>query len=690
MSNTNPFYPVAEFPDFPNMTPESAEEALPKLLADAKRRVDELESSNEAVDWDGFVRALDDAVRPLWEAWGLIGHLLGTCNSQGWRDLEEKWQPELVAFSLRVGQSRIFYERAKKLRADMVGRDDLIAPPSRKRILDAMIKSAEQSGVALDGEKKERFNEIQAELAKISADFRNHVLDSTKSFKLPVTEEQLAGVPDQIREMMRVSGKNAEYVATIEDAVYVPLMKHCRDRAVREKLYRARVTRASAGETDNTPLVSRMLALKKELASLLGYADYAALSLSTKCAPSADAVFKMIDDLAAASRPAEKREQATLEAFAVGRDDLIAPRRVEDNPPYHASLEPWDISFFAERQREKLYSYSEEELSRYFNFPVVLDGLFKLAERLFGVTVASADWSAPVWHKDVRFFRVCDESGATIAYFYLDPYSRPETKQGGAWMNEFRSRDVRPDGKVTLPVAVICCNQALPDSEGRCLMNFREVETLFHEFGHALQHMLTRVDDVGASGLNLVEWDAVEIASQFMENWCAEPSTASRFAFHADTHDPIPAALLAKVRDARNYRAGAACLRQLSFAKTDMLLHSASFSGDPDEVKRSVFTDFDFPFIPEDRFLNSFTHIFGGGYAAGYYSYKWSEVMSADVFGAFEEAGLEDDEAMRRIGRRYRDTFLALGGSMNPMEVFKLFRGRAPTIDAILRQQGLK
>ena len=670
----NPFINIPEFPDFPAMTPAAAEEAMPKLLADAKARVDAIESGASA-DWAGFVLALDDAVRPLYEAWGLVGHLLSTCNSEEWRALEAKWQPDIVAFSLRVGQSRKFHDLAAELRSKLPGD----APPARRRILDKMIQGYELSGVALDGEKKKRFNEVATSLAKLSADFRDHVLDATKAFRLPVSEAQLDGVPEQVRAMAR--RKDGGFEATIEDAMYVPLMKHCRDRSVRERLYRARSTRASSGTTDNAPLIDGILSLRREKAKLLGFKDPADLSLSTKCAPSAAAVFKMIDDLAAASRPAAKREKSELVAFAAE-----AAKRGDGN----GDMAPWDVSYYAERQRESLYSYSEEELSRYFNFPVVLEGLFKLAGRLFGVSISPADWSAPVWHKDVRFFRVGDEDGRTIAHFYLDPYSRPETKQGGAWMNEFRTRNVRPDGKVELPLAVICCNQALPDAEGRCLMTFREVETLFHEFGHALQHMLTRVDDGGASGLNLVDWDAVEVASQFMENWCVDSATLSRFAFHVDTHAPLPASLLEKVRAARNYRAGTACLRQLAFAKTDMLLHSESFSGEPEDVKRSVFADYDVPMIPEDRFLNSFTHIFAGGYAAGYYGYKWSEVMSADVFGAFEEAGLSDEEAVRRVGRSYRDTFLALGGSVDPMEVFRRFRGRAPAIDALLRQQGLK
>ena len=663
---SNPFYPVAEFPDFPTMTPEAADEALPRLLADAKSAVDALED-RAVPTWDGFVRALDGATRPLWEAWGCVAHLLSVANSEPWRKVQEKYQQDMVAFALRVGQSKRFYELAKTTPAET---------PARKRILAKMALSAELAGVALPPERQKRFNGIQAELAQLSNDFRNSVIDATKAFKLVLTKpEEVEGLPAQLKAMLAGEGdpEKGPWTATVEDAVYVPFMKHSRNRQAREALCRARATRAP----ENAARIDRILALRKELAELLGFASYADMSLASKCAPSVAAVEKMIDDLAAASKPVAVHEEADLVAFAGAEG-------------FAGKLQPWDRAFWAERQRERKYDYSEEELSRYFNLPVVLNGLFKLAERLFGITIEPADWTAPVWHKDVRFFRVYDESRTPVAHFYFDPYSRPETKSGGAWMNEFRARELKPDGTVTRPLAVVCCNQALPDAQGRALMRFSEVETLFHEFGHALQHMLTKVDDVDAAGVNMIEWDAVEVASQFMENWCIDPVAAKGFARHVETNETIPEALLARVRAAKNYRAASASLRQLAFATLDMRLH-VSPPADPNALKDRIFEDF-MPgtTIPEDRFLNAFTHIFSGGYAAGYYSYKWSEVMSADVFGAFEEAGLDDEKAVRRIGRQYRDTFLALGGSVDPMEVFARFRGRAPTIDALLRQTGLK
>ena len=660
----NPFCFVAEFPDFPAMTPAAAEEALPKLLADAKAVVDRLEKSATPT-WDGFVRPLDDATRTLWYAWGLVKHFLSVLNSEGWRKVQERFQQDVVAFSLRVGQSRRFYELAKKTPADT---------PVRKRILEKMVQEAELSGVALDGDRQKRFNAIMSELAKLKNDFRNHVLDATKAYSVMLTKPvEVEGLPARLKAAMAEGGdaERGPWKAKISEDVYYPFMRHSRNRPVREALMRARCTRASSDDLDNTPVIDRILALRQEEAKLLGFANYAERSLAEKCAPSTAAVHRMIDELAAASKPVQAKENAALAAFAGGE------------------LQPWDRAYWSERQREKLYSYSEDELMQYFNFPDVLKGMFALANRLFGVTIEERAGAAPVWHKDVRFFRI-QEGGKTIAHFYIDPFSRPETKRGGAWVNRLHERDVRADGSVQLPLAFIVCNQAVPDASGRALMRFREVETLFHEFGHVLQHTLTRVDDAGASGTNLVDWDAVEVASQFMENWCYDARTVRTFARHVETGEPIPEALLARVRAARNYRAAGAMLGQLAFATVDLLLHEGGFAGTPNDLKNRVFADLTpGTTVSGDRYLNSFSHIFSGGYAAGYYGYKWSEVMSADCFGAFEEAGLDDEAAVRRTGRRFRETLLALGGGTDPMEVFRLFRGRAPETKALLRQTGL-
>ena len=630
---------MTDFIDWNEVTPENVRSKLPALIENAEKAVAAIERS-EAATYESLVWALDDATHDLWSLWGETSHMLSVMNSEEWRKVEEDFQPQIIAFSLRVGQSKPIYAAAKRLAAAE-------ADPTRKRILEKMCIGAEHSGVALEGEKKERFNAIQREAAKLGTDFSNAVLDATKAYKF------------------EKGGK----VYTIDDANYPQTMKECTDREVRENLCRARSTRAP----ENTARIARLLELRAEVAGILGYANFAELSISSKCAPSVKAVFDMIDELDAATVKIAGDEAAELAAIAKDPACGIA-----------GEVMPWDQAYLSERLRERKYSYSEEELKKYFEFEDVLAGLFRMAKFLFGVEVEEVKGAEkpPVWHRDVRFFRV-KEDGGTIAHFYLDPYVRNGLKNGGAWMNEFRNRSLRKyaDGTVkkVLPLALVVLNNKLPDENGKTYMPFREVETVFHEFGHACQQMLTRIDEENAAGINLVEWDAVEVASQFMENWCLDDRTGIT----------VPAELKAKVRAAKNFRAATACRRQLSFAKTDMLIHSEK-TVDANAVKTEVFRHFGMPMVEGELFLNAFTHIFSGGYSAGYYGYKWSEVMSADCYGAFEDAGLDDDAAVRATGRRYRETVLALGGSASAYDVFVRFRGRKPTSEALLRQQGLR
>ena len=656
------------FPDWAGFTPEKAAAELLRLLENAEKAVSAIEELRSGKDsasplaYEDFVWALDDATRELWHCWGAVGHMLGVMNSEAWRKLEEEWQPKVVAFSLWVSQSMWLYVLAKSIHNvialnEFGGALGLRALPVRRRIVEKMVQSAELAGVGLEGEKKARFNEIQMRLAKLGADFHNTVIDATAAFKF------------------EKDGK----AYTIDDANYPETMKHCADREVREKLYRARVTRAP----ENEARIDEILKLRQESAEILGFKNYAELSLATKCAPGVGAVGKMIDDLDAATVDRAKAEKDELERSG---KDSASPLPVG----------PWDLAYLAERLREKKYAYSEEELKKFFELEDVVKGLFKMTKFLFDVDVEEVAGKPSVWHPDVRFFSV-REKGEVIAHFYFDPFVRSGLKSGGAWMNEFRNRgkgkvEKRGGGgdgdaggeRVTLPLAVVVTNFPQKDENGKCFLPFREVETLFHEFGHALQCMLTRIDEEDAAGINLVEWDAVEVASQFMENWCLDDRTGIS----------VPAELKAKVRAAKNFRAATACRRQLAFAKVDIGLHSRAVDSNreqltADALKAVVFEHFGLLMIPEDRFLCAFTHIFAGGYAAGYYGYKWAEVMSADCFGAFEEAGLADDEAVRRTGSRYRETVLALGGSKSALEVFREFRGRDPEIKSLLRQQDL-
>ena len=658
------------FPDWAGFTPEFAAAELPRLLEDAEKAVRTVESLTSGEDtasplYEDFVWPLDDATRGLWRCWGMVAHMLGVMNSEAWRKVEEDWQPKIVAFGLRVSQSKRLYEIAKAVR----NRQPSIAVV-RCRILEKMVQSAELAGVGLEGAKKERFNEIQMKLAKLGADFHNTVIDATAAFKY------------------EKDGKTY----TIDDANYPETMKHCADREVREKLYRARVARAP----ENEPRIAEILKLRQEEAEILGFKNYAEKSLATKCAPGIAAVMKMIDDLDTATVAKAKTDESELLASAQAIE--------QSNNPNNRTILPWDLAYEAERLRERKYAYSEEELKKHFELEDVVKGLFRMAKFLFDVDVEEVADKPSVWHEDVRFFAV-KEKGKTIANFYFDPFVRSGLKSGGAWMNEFRNRSSRAsclvpcalsdeacaqstkhEAQSTLPLAVIVTNFPKKDESGKCYLPFREVETLFHEFGHALQCMLTRVDEEDAAGINLVEWDAVEVASQFMENWCLDDRTGIS----------VPAELKAKVRAAKNFRAATACRRQLAFAKTDMGLHDGtsrtcgtSRTETPEQFKAKVFEHFGLPVIAEDRFLCAFTHIFAGGYAAGYYGYKWAEVMSADCFGAFEEAGLGDDAAMRQLGAKYRETVLGLGGSKSALEVFRDFRGRDPEIAALLRQQDL-
>lgn len=615
------------FPEWGGLTPAKAVAEMARLLPEAEKAVAKIEEGDGA-SYEDVVWALDDATRDLWRLWGAMCHLQSVVNSDGWRDAIAKNQPAIVAFSLRVGQSKSIYAKCKAIKTD---------DPIRRRILDKMIEGAYLSGVGLEGAKKERFNAIQSRLAELGNDFSNAVVDATKAFKF------------------EKSGKTY----TIDDAAYPETMKHCADREVREALCRARSTRAP----ENSARIAEILSLRKELAAILGFASYDEFSLKTKCAPSLVAVDAMIDELDTATEKPAADEDAELLAIAAeyGID----------------KVEPWDRTFLSERLREKKYSYSEEELKKHFEFADVLKGLFRMARFLFDVDVEelAPEAKPQVWHEDVRVFAV-KENDRTLSHFYLDPYVRPGEKNGGAWMNEFRNRN---DRLGTLPLAVVVLNLKAPDENGKTHMPFREVETLFHEFGHALQQMLTRIGEEDAAGINLVEWDAVEVASQFMENWCLDGRTGI----------DVPEDLKAKVKAAKNFRAATACRRQLAFAKTDLVLHGGYAVADANAVKTKVFAHFGSPMVEGDVFLNSFTHIFSGGYAAGYYGYKWSEVMSADCYGAFEEAGLENDEAVKAVGRMYRDTILALGGSKSAYDVFVDFRGRKPDSAALLRQQGL-
>ncbi len=701
-----PFHPNAEtpwdLPRFDRFKTSHIERDVNALLEEAAAGFETIEAEVQPT-YTATVGATDRLFEPFERVWGPVGHLMGVKNSPELREAHAAAQPAMVRFGLKTSQSRPLYDALVALRdgSDWDGLDGV-----QRRIVSQKILSAELAGVALEGEAKERFNTLSEEASKLSTEFSNHVLDATKAFALALTDPaEVDGLPQTARRLYaaahdahaagadgegdgskwKATAKNGPWRVTLDAPSLMPFLKHATRRDLRETLYRAHVTKASGAgtspaEDDNTPLIGRTLAVRQEMAELLGYPHFAAVSLAEKMAPSVEAVDKLHADLLGAAKDGAAADLADLEPLAK-RHDI-------------PEIKHWDVGFLAERLREERFEFTDEDLRPYFALPNVLDGLFELCHRLFGVTVEAADGEAPVWHDDARFFRLRDDGGETVAGFYLDPYSRPADKRGGAWMGDCLGRRRNADGSLQLPVAYLICNGTPPTGDTPSLMSFREVETLFHEFGHGLQHMLTAVEEPGAAGISGVEWDAVELPSQFMENWCYHRPTLLSFAKHHETGEPLPEDLFEKIVRARTFRAGSQMCRQIGFGSSDMALHSTpAVAGDADAAlalhRRTLTRTAVMPPLAEDRTLCSFSHIFAGGYAAGYYSYKWAEVLSADAFAAFEEAGLEDEAAVAETGRRFRDTVLSRGGGEDPMAVFEAFRGRPPRPDALLRHSGL-
>lgn len=686
VAENNPFLAYEELPRFNDVEAWQLELAVSALLPELRDELAKLEAM-DTTDFDALMQPYRKLSQRLSFVWGLAGHLLSVRNEDELRAVYEKVQPVLVSFSIEIGQSKALYDTFLAIQA----REDLTE--AQRRIIDSMVLSAQHSGVGLEGAKKERFNEIQAELARLSTAFGNNVLDSTKAFEVILTDKsRTAGLEPSFLKMAAQSARQAGHEdATAEDGPWritldvpsaFPVLKHAKDRELRKEVYKAYTTRASSGDKDNTDLIAQILRLRKEEADILGYDNFASLSLSTKMAQDVQAVQSLLDELRTASWDAANEEHKELLDFA-------------HEHGFEGDLQHWDLNFYSERLREARYGFKDEEIKPYFPFPRVLDGFFVLIKELFGVRVVPTDvGEVQVWHEDVRFYKVY-EGENHVASFFLDPYSRPATKRGGAWHNTCRSRHVNADGELDIPVSYLVCNQTPPVDGQPSLMTFNEVVTLFHEFGHGLQHMLTRVDYAMASGISNIEWDAVELPSQFMENWCYRPEILKSLTGHVETGEPLPEHYLEKIIQAKNFRAASAMLRQLNFGMLDMTLHheydpdaddTASIFDIQEEIARK--TSVMEP-SKENRFLCSFSHIFAGGYSAGYYSYKWAEVLSADAFAAFEEAGLDNEEAIQSTGARFRDTVLALGGGRDPMDVFKDFRGREPKPDALLRHSGL-
>lgn len=672
----NPLLDFTGLPRYTEIKPEHVTPAIDQLLAENRALIERLAADTATPTWESFVRPLEDADERLERAWGQVSHLHSVLDSPKLRAVYNENLPKITQYYTERAQHEGLYRKFKALAASAEYSTLSLA---RRRIIDNELRDFRLGGAELQAEEKARFKAIQEELAQLSARFEQNLLDATNAWTKYITDAtELEGVPEDVKQMFaeqaQADGKRG-FKLSLQAPSYLPVMQFCANRALREEMYRAYVTRASEfgpAKCDNTPLIDRIVRLRREAARLLGYPDYAHVSLVSKMAQTPAEVLDFLNTLARRARPYAERDLAELKAFAA--KELALP-----------TLEAWDIAYASEKLRQARYAFSEQEVKQYFQEPRVLAGLFRLVETLYGVEIRPSQ--APVWHESVKFFDIRDCTGALIGQFYLDLYAR-DSKRSGAWMDDAISRRRTRDG-IQTPVAYLNCNFSPPVGGKPALLTHDDVITLFHEFGHGLHHLLTRVEDLGVSGIHGVEWDAVELPSQFMENFCWEWEVLKHLTAHVDSGEPLPRALFDKMRAAKNFQAGMQMLRQIEFALFDMHLH---YDFDPDggktvlelldDIRRQIAV-----VIPPayDRFPNSFAHIFAGGYAAGYYSYKWAEVLSADAYSLFEENGVLNPE----VGRRFLSEILAQGGARPAIESFRAFRGREPTIDALLRQNGM-
>ena len=673
----NPLLDFTDLPLFDQVRPEHVGPAIDQLLAESEAALTAAVAPDLPADWTTLSRTLDVATEKLGRAWGVVGHLNAVMDTPELRAAYNAALPKVTEFWTNLGSDERLYAKYKKI-------DPATLNAEQRQAHKNALRGFVLGGAELQGAAKERYATIQEEQAALGQKFSENALDATDSYAYYATEAELAGVPPDVQAAARAAAESegkAGYKLTLKLPSYLPVMQFAHDGALRQRLYRAYVTRASdqaegdAKKFDNAPLIQGILALRKEEAQLLGYANFGDVSVVAKMAESPRQVIDFLRQLAAKAKPYAERDMADLRAFA--KDELKL-----------ADPQPWDWAYVGEKLKEARYAFSEQELKQYFQAPKVLQGLFKIVETLFEVAIRKD--TAPVWHPTVEFYRI-ERDGKLLGQFYLDPSARAG-KRGGAWMDDVRARWLRPDtGQLQTPVAQLVCNFAEGVDGNPPLLTHDDVITLFHEFGHGLHHMLTQVNEHDVSGISGVEWDAVELPSQFMENFCWEWDVLRHMTAHVDTGAPLPRALFDKMIAAKNYQAGMQTVRQIEFALFDMLLHTehdpkADFQPLLDSVRQEVAVVQPPPFA---RTAQTFSHIFAGGYAAGYYSYKWAEVLSADAYAAFEESVTPEGLPSVETGRKYRREILEAGGSRPAMESFKAFRGREPSLDALLRHQGM-
>ncbi len=676
---TNPLLEQNELPPFSKIKPEHIEPAITQILQENRTAIEKLLSENNSYDWDNLVQPLEDIDDRLNKAWSPVSHMNSVVNSDALRDAYNACLPKLSQYATELGQNKALYDSYCKVNAcDAAANFDT----AQKKIIKNTLRDFRLSGIALDEAKQTRYKEIAQELSRLSSKYEENVLDATQAWSKQIENEaELSGLPESALALAQQTAQSRDlsgWLFTLEFPSYMAIMTFADNRELREETYTAFATRASdqgphADQWNNTEVMEEILKLRHEQAQLLGYKNYAALSLETKMAKSPGQVIKFLEDLAQRSKPFAAKDLENLQEFARSEYGV-------------ESLAAWDLPYYSEKMRQQYFQLSQEEVKSYFPADRVIDGLFAVVNRLYGLKIDQVQ-GVDSWHPDVKFFRIRDRNEDIRGRFYLDLYARPN-KRGGAWMDECVSRKITGSAKQT-PVAYLTCNFSPPTGDNPALLTHDEVITLFHEFGHGLHHMLTQVDHMGVSGIHGVEWDAVELPSQFMENWCWEREVIQLLSGHYQSGEALPDQLFEKMLAAKNFQSGMLMVRQLEFALFDFLIHHQY---DPelggrvyatlDQVREQVAV-----VIPPkfNRFPHSFSHIFAGGYAAGYYSYKWAEVLSADAFSLFEEHGVFD----QATGQAFLKNILEKGGSQDAMDLFVAFRGREPEIDALLRHSGI-
>lgn len=677
---SNPLLTFTDLPPFSQIKPEHVKPAVEQVIEECRNKIEQVLEGNTSPSWDNLVAPIDEVDDRLGRIWSPVSHMNSVMNSDELRDAYESCLPVLSEYGTWVGQHKGLFEAYKAIKASEAF--SALNRAQQKTITDAL-RDFELSGIGLPADEQHRYGEISKRQSELGSQFSNNVLDATMGWSKQITDvAELAGMPESALAAAQAAAEAKEqegYLLTLDIPSYLPVMTYCDNQDLRRELYEAYVTRASdrgpnAGKWDNTEIITEQLKLRHEIARMLGFSTYSEKSLSTKMAETPDQVLGFLNDLAVKAKPQGEREVEELRQFAEKEFGV-------------SELNLWDIAYYSEKQKQDLFDISDEELRPYFPESNVVSGLFEVLNRVFGMSVTERE-GVDTWHESVRFFDIFDATGTLRGSFYLDLYAR-EHKRGGAWMDDCRGRRMTESGELQTPVAYLTCNFNKPVGDKPALFTHDEVVTLFHEFGHGIHHMLTQVDAGAVSGINGVPWDAVELPSQFLENWCWEEEALSFISGHFETGEALPKEMLEKMLAAKNFQSAMFILRQLELGLFDFTLHTEY---DPEVGARVLETLADvkskvsvLPSLDWNRFSHSFGHIFAGGYSAGYYSYLWAEVLSADAFSAFEEEGIFNTET----GNRFLNNILEMGGSEEPMELFKRFRGREPQIDAMLRHAGI-